>query len=190
MRTSLAYGPQRRHQSGSRRRPHDPCAGAGSLDMPVTCTSCVPLSCWGTKVRSLSPHLRVHHARKDEPIRQWYRSMPWQLKMIQSWLTPFRKMSLSDFSEGRQEGLARRSDNAAHNLVECWTSSFSCCLRYLFTARATDTNENCGIIAGQADYEGVEVLICSENGAPGAIPTRDLPLRRRTLYAAELREHR
>ncbi len=27
------------------------------------------------------------------------------------------------------------------------------------------------------------------NGAPGAIPTRDLPLRRRTLYAAELREH-
>ncbi len=31
---------------------------------------------------------------------------------------------------------------------------------------------------------GVEKL-----GAPGAIPTRDLPLRRRTLYAAELREH-
>ena len=29
-----------------------------------------------------------------------------------------------------------------------------------------------------------------KNGAPGAIPTRDLPLRRRTLYAAELREHR
>ena len=27
-------------------------------------------------------------------------------------------------------------------------------------------------------------------GAPGAIPTRDLPLRRRTLYAAELREHK
>ena len=27
------------------------------------------------------------------------------------------------------------------------------------------------------------------SGAPGAIPTRDLPLRRRTLYAAELREH-
>lgn len=26
-------------------------------------------------------------------------------------------------------------------------------------------------------------------GAPGAIPTRDLPLRRRTLYATELREH-
>jgi hypothetical protein len=25
-------------------------------------------------------------------------------------------------------------------------------------------------------------------GAPGAIPTRDLPLRRRTLYATELRE--
>ena len=33
--------------------------------------------------------------------------------------------------------------------------------------------------------------VCAEleNGAPGAIPTRDLPLRRRTLYAAELREH-
>src|SRR5689334_3235446 len=29
-----------------------------------------------------------------------------------------------------------------------------------------------------------------ENGAPGALPTRDLPLRRRTLYAAELREHK
>ena len=28
-----------------------------------------------------------------------------------------------------------------------------------------------------------------ETGAPGAIPTRDLPLRRRALYAAELREH-
>ena len=28
-----------------------------------------------------------------------------------------------------------------------------------------------------------------KNGAPGAIPTRDLPLRRRTLYATELREH-
>ena len=26
------------------------------------------------------------------------------------------------------------------------------------------------------------------SGAPGAIPTRDLPLRRRTLYATELRE--
>jgi hypothetical protein len=26
-------------------------------------------------------------------------------------------------------------------------------------------------------------------GAPGAIPTRDLSLRRRALYAAELREH-
>jgi hypothetical protein len=26
------------------------------------------------------------------------------------------------------------------------------------------------------------------DGAPGAIPTRDLPLRRRTLYATELRE--
>ena len=29
-----------------------------------------------------------------------------------------------------------------------------------------------------------------KTGAPGAIPTRDLPLRRRTLYAAELREHK
>ena len=29
-----------------------------------------------------------------------------------------------------------------------------------------------------------------KNGAPGAIPTRDLPLRRRTLYAAELRENK
>src|SRR5882724_5067027 len=27
-----------------------------------------------------------------------------------------------------------------------------------------------------------------KGGAPGAIPTRDLPLRRRTLYATELRE--
>ena len=32
-------------------------------------------------------------------------------------------------------------------------------------------------------------LKVSVNGAPGAIPTRDLPLRRRTLYATELREH-
>ena len=29
----------------------------------------------------------------------------------------------------------------------------------------------------------------SEDGAPGAIPTRDLSLRRRALYATELREH-
>jgi hypothetical protein len=29
----------------------------------------------------------------------------------------------------------------------------------------------------------------SLNGAPGAIPTRDLSLRRRALYATELREH-
>ena len=35
---------------------------------------------------------------------------------------------------------------------------------------------------------GCEVLICSKNGAPGAIPTRDLSLRRRALYATELRE--
>ena len=37
---------------------------------------------------------------------------------------------------------------------------------------------------------GDEILSLSSNdGAPGAIPTRDLPLRRRTLYATELREH-
>ena len=34
-----------------------------------------------------------------------------------------------------------------------------------------------------------ECVCGGEGGAPGAIPTRDLPLRRRTLYAAELREH-
>ena len=33
-------------------------------------------------------------------------------------------------------------------------------------------------------------LYAEVNGAPGAIPTRDLPLRRRTLYATELREHK
>ena len=38
--------------------------------------------------------------------------------------------------------------------------------------------------------KGGEVLIAQKTGAPGAIPTRDLPLRRRTLYAAELREHK
>ena len=46
-------------------------------------------------------------------------------------------------------------------------------------------------------YEALEegqdcVRMCvrrKKTGAPGAIPTRDLPLRRRTLYAAELREH-
>ena len=32
-------------------------------------------------------------------------------------------------------------------------------------------------------------ILLGKTGAPGAIPTRDLPLRRRTLYAAELREH-
>ena len=47
-----------------------------------------------------------------------------------------------------------------------------------------------GQIAGQTAFEGGEVLIfLKKTGAPGAIPTRDLPLRRRTLYAAELREH-
>ena len=34
-----------------------------------------------------------------------------------------------------------------------------------------------------------EVEPYRRSGAPGAIPTRDLPLRRRTLYATELREH-
>jgi hypothetical protein len=34
------------------------------------------------------------------------------------------------------------------------------------------------------------VTIYLLSGAPGAIPTRDLPLRRRTLYATELREHK
>ena len=29
-----------------------------------------------------------------------------------------------------------------------------------------------------------------KTGAPGAIPTRDLSLRRRALYATELREHK
>ena len=32
-----------------------------------------------------------------------------------------------------------------------------------------------------------ECVCGAKTGAPGAIPTRDLPLRRRTLYAAELR---
>jgi hypothetical protein len=31
--------------------------------------------------------------------------------------------------------------------------------------------------------------IVFDDGAPGAIPTRDLSLRRRALYATELREH-
>ena len=48
-----------------------------------------------------------------------------------------------------------------------------------------------GKIAGQIAFEGGEVSnFLRKNGAPGAIPTRDLPLRRRTLYAAELREHK
>ena len=34
-----------------------------------------------------------------------------------------------------------------------------------------------------------EPKLLMNSGAPGAIPTRDLPLRRRTLYATELREH-
>ena len=48
----------------------------------------------------------------------------------------------------------------------------------------------------RCNYEGVWIAqieqydIPIDNGAPGAIPTRDLPLRRRTLYAAELREHK
>ena len=35
----------------------------------------------------------------------------------------------------------------------------------------------------------IDKLAKSGSGAPGAIPTRGLPLRRRTLYATELREH-
>ena len=34
------------------------------------------------------------------------------------------------------------------------------------------------------------LILYDRDGAPGAIPTRDLPLRRRTLYATELREHK
>lgn len=40
---------------------------------------------------------------------------------------------------------------------------------------------------GNQDRNCVQTM---NNGAPGAIPTRDLSLRRRALYAAELREHR
>ena len=36
-----------------------------------------------------------------------------------------------------------------------------------------------GQIAGQTAFEGSEVLFSLGNGAPGATPTRDLPLRRR-----------
>ena len=41
----------------------------------------------------------------------------------------------------------------------------------------------------KACREGAVPDFLRKTGAPGAIPTRDLPLRRRTLYAAELREH-
>ena len=37
---------------------------------------------------------------------------------------------------------------------------------------------------------GVARKSLENNGAPGAIPTRDLSLRRRALYATELREHK
>src|ERR1051325_1456331 len=50
--------------------------------------------------------------------------------------------------------------------------------------------KNCGTNCGTKPAmrrRGANFL--REFGAPGAIPTRDLPLRRRTLYAAELREH-
>jgi hypothetical protein len=30
------------------------------------------------------------------------------------------------------------------SVVECWSTNFSCCLRYVFTARATDSKKNCG----------------------------------------------
>ena len=39
-------------------------------------------------------------------------------------------------------------------------------------------------------HEPCALNLLRKTGAPGAIPTRDLPLRRRTLYAAELREHK
>lgn len=38
------------------------------------------------------------------------------------------------------------------------------------------------------DHLRANVRAEGKDGAPGAIPTRDLPLRRRTLYATELRE--
>jgi hypothetical protein len=44
-----------------------------------------------------------------------------------------------------------------------------------------------------ANFTLIRVRMCvrdQKTGAPGAIPTRDLSLRRRALYAAELREHR
>ena len=43
--------------------------------------------------------------------------------------------------------------------------------------------------AGEEDMMLAKSDFAEVGGAPGAIPTRDLPLRRRTLYAAELREH-
>ncbi len=39
-------------------------------------------------------------------------------------------------------------------------------------------------------FRNPQFRISKFSGAPGAIPTRDLPLRRRTLYATELREHK
>ena len=46
------------------------------------------------------------------------------------------------------------------------------------------------ICAGMGGGGGHHRINCitAKTGAPGAIPTRDLPLRRRTLYATELRE--
>ena len=59
-----------------------------------------------------------------------------------------------------------------------------------YSRLAPQTPEKCGANCGAKPAmrrRGANFL--RKTGAPGAIPTRDLPLRRRTLYAAELREH-
>jgi hypothetical protein len=47
-----------------------------------------------------------------------------------------------------------------------------------------------GLRRASMNYTPDSVCATRKSGAPGAIPTRDLPLRRRTLYATELREHK
>ena len=47
-----------------------------------------------------------------------------------------------------------------------------------------------GQVADKLRLREARFYFLKRTGAPGAIPTRDLPLRRRTLYAAELREHK
>ena len=54
--------------------------------------------------------------------------------------------------------------------------------------RDTENTEFAQRISGYGLF--VKAVRKRKNGAPGAIPTRDLPLRRRALYAAELREHK